>query len=225
MSLLPDVANPYVAALAGGFLYGLVFCTSTCLPYVASYIAGINAGFRKGISVTLMFNFGRITAYGLIGAAIGGLRLLVDESVQSVFQTYSAFIFSIVTIAIGVSILVRKQRACNCVAGQLQQPTKRQLWGGFDFRAYSLGLTRGLILCAPLLAILAYAATFASPIDSFLLAVLFGVGTALSPIILLGGATGWLLNKAPLFRVWISRFGGVALVLLGAITLLNAIII
>ena len=67
MSLLPDIANPYVAALAGGFLYGLFFCTSTCLPFIAGYIAGINAGFRKGVGVTLIFNGGRITAYAIIG--------------------------------------------------------------------------------------------------------------------------------------------------------------
>jgi sulfite exporter TauE/SafE len=71
MSLLPEIANPYVAALAGGIVYGLVFCTSTCLPYVAGYIAGINAGFRKGVFVTLVFNSGRLTAYALIGAAVG----------------------------------------------------------------------------------------------------------------------------------------------------------
>jgi sulfite exporter TauE/SafE len=226
MSLLPEIANPYVAALAGGFLYGLVFCTSTCLPYVASYIAGINAGFRRGMTVTMIFNAGRITAYAIIGAAIGALRLLVDESMRTVFQTYSAYLFSITTLIIGVSILLRKNPAgCNCVAEELQKPSKHRLLERFDLRAYSLGLTRGMILCAPLLTILAYAVSFASPIDSLLLAVLFGVGTALSPIILLGGATGWLLNKAPLFRIWISRAGGIALIVLGAVMLVDTIII
>jgi sulfite exporter TauE/SafE len=190
---------------------------------VASYIAGINADFRKGVAVTVMFNGGRITAYALIGAAIGALRLLVDESMRAMFQTYSSYILRVGTIIIGASILLRKNaNNCNCVAGELQKPSKHQ-W--LDLRAYSLGLTRGLILCTPLLAILAYSATFATPLDSLLLAVLFGIGTAMSPIILLGGATGWLLNKAPLFRVWISRVGAVALIILGALTLVNTIII
>jgi sulfite exporter TauE/SafE len=76
-----------------------------------------------------------------------------------------------------------------------------------------------------MLTIIAYSVAFASPFDTFALAVLFGLGTALSPILLLGGATGWLLNKAPLFRKWISRFGAAALITLGLITLLDAIII
>ena len=226
MSLLPEIANPYVAALAGGFLYGLVFCTSTCLPYVASYIAGINAGFRKGVTVTLIFNSGRITAYALIGAAIGVFKLLVNDSFRSAFQTYSSFAFSVVTIAIGVTILVRnKPPACNCPADASLEVNSKRRRDRFDVRAYTLGLSRGLILCTPLLALLAYSVTFASPLDSLALAVLFGVGTSLSPILLLGGATGWLLNKAPLFRKWISRLGAVALIVLGLITLIDTIII
>ncbi len=225
MSLMPEIANPYIAALAGGFLYGLVFCTSTCLPYVASYIAGINAGFRKGVTVTLTFNLGRLTAYALIGAAIGALRLLVEETVRTVFQTYSSLAFSLVTIALGVWILFKKPPFCSNCAQETAKVPRKRIFDKFDVGAYTLGLSRGLLLCAPLLAILAYAVTFASPMDSFALSVLFGLGTTLSPILLLGGATGWLLSKAPLFRKWISRLGAVALIVLGVATLLDAIII
>jgi len=42
-------------------------------------------------------------------------------------------------------------------------------------------------------------------------------------MILLGGVTGWLLNKAPLFRKWISILGGGMLVVLGVITILSTI--
>jgi putative Mn2+ efflux pump MntP len=53
---------------------------------------------------------------------------------------------------------------------------------------------------------------------------LFGLGTTLSPILLLGGVTGWLLNKAPFFRRWISIAGSAILIVLGAITIINSII-
>ncbi len=225
MSLLPEIANPYVAALVLGFSYGLVFCTSTCLPYIASYIAGINAGFRRGVTVTLIFNAGRITAYALIGAAIGILKLLVNETFQTAFQTYSSFAFSIITIAIGVYLLLKKQSACNCPSEAGKLANSKRLRDHFDLGAYTLGLSRGLLLCTPLMFLLTYAVTYASPVDSFALAVLFGVGTSISPILLLGGTTGWLLNKAPLFRKWISRVGAIALIILGIVTLVDAIII
>jgi putative Mn2+ efflux pump MntP len=97
--------------------------------------------------------------------------------------------------------------------------------GRFDVRAFSLGFTRGLVVCPYLVAILLlYTIPFAAAVDSFVVAVLFGLGTALSPMLLLGGVTGWLLSKAPLFRKWIALIGGGMLVLLGAVTLASAII-
>ena len=226
MSLLPEIANPHVASLVIGFTNGLFFCTSTCLPYVAGYIAGVNADFRKGVGLTMVFNSGRVVAYALIGAAVGLFKLLIDESFLSSFQTYSAYGFGAVSIAIGATLLLRnKQPSCNCPAQVSSEADPKRFRNQFDVRAFTLGLSRGLILCVPLLTILAYSVTLASPVDSFVLAVLFGLGTSLSPIVLLGGATGWLLNMAPLFRKWISRLGAAALIVLGLVTLVNAIII
>jgi hypothetical protein len=65
---------------------------------------------------------------------------------------------------------------------------------------------------------------FTNPVGSVGIAVLFGVGTALSPILLLGGLTGWLLNKAPLLRTWISVAGAAVLIVLGIITMASSII-
>ena len=226
MSLLPEIPNPYLAAFAAGLLYGIVFCTTACLPYVTSYIAGIGAGFRKGLVATLIFNSGRITAYALIGAAIGIFKFLVSNEFLSSFQTYSSIAFGIVTIIIGTSILLKnKSPSCDCNAKEIRNLGVKKLSERFDVHAFSLGLSRGLIVCPPLLALLLYSVTFAAPIDSFVLASLFGLGTALSPILLLGGATGWLLNKAPLLRKWISISGAGILIVLGLGTLLNAIIV
>jgi len=228
MSLLPGIPNPYIEAFAVGLLYGLVFCTSSCLPYIASYIAGIGADFRKGVIATLIYNMGRVTAYALIGGLIGILsgvfRFMVSESSLSTFQQYSSYGFGIVTIIIGVSILLKSRSTsipcnpeCNKTTG-LKKISKT-----FDVRAFSLGFSRGLIICPPLALLLLYSIPFAAPIDSFAVAVLFGLGTALSPMLLLGGVTGWLLNKAPLFRKWISLAGGGLLIVLGVLTLVNTI--
>jgi putative Mn2+ efflux pump MntP len=72
--------------------------------------------------------------------------------------------------------------------------------------------------------LLLYSVPFAAPFDSFAVAVLFGLGTALSPILLLGGITGWLLSKAPLFRKWIAIGGAAILIVLGIVTLITAVI-
>jgi cytochrome c-type biogenesis protein len=232
MSLVPGITSPYLGAFVGGLFYGTVFCTASCLPYVASYIAGTGSGFRKSIKITLIYNAGRVAAYALIGGAIGVLsgafRMLLSEAAVLPFQEYSSIAFGIVTIAIGANILFsKKSPPCNHKLEKQGDFSGGKLSRRFDIGAFTLGLSRGLVICAPLLALLLTSLAFATPIDSFVLAVLFGVGTALSPILLLGGVTGWLLNKAPLFRKWISIFGAVVLMLLGVsaiITTMMAII-
>jgi sulfite exporter TauE/SafE len=221
MSLVPGISNSYLGAFVSGLFYGLAFCTSACLPYLASYIAGIGAGFRRGITITLAYNSGRIIAYAMIGGAIGVLsgtfRFLFSEASLLPFQQYSSLAFGIVTIIIGAIILLHSRKlACNHSTQADVGQGLGKLSRRFDFGAFSLGLSRGLVICPALLALLVYSLPFATPLDSFAFAVLFGLGTALSPLLILGGATGWLLNKAPLFRKWISRFGGLILIVLGA---------
>jgi cytochrome c-type biogenesis protein len=208
----------------------LLFCTSTCLPYIASYIAGIGAGFRKGVTVTLIFNSGRVIAYALIGAAIGAFKLLLSSETLASFQTYSSFAFAIVTVAIGASLLLKSKQSSapckDCDGSNHRDKGLRRANEKFDFRAFSLGLSRGLVICPPLLLLLVtYSAAGAAPLDSFTIALLFGIGTTLSPILLLGGVTGWLLTKAPLFRKWIAIVGGLLLIIFGVSTLVNAFLV
>jgi cytochrome c-type biogenesis protein len=228
MSLLPGNPNPYIEAFIFGLSYGLVFCTSTCLPYIASYIAGIGAGFRKGVTVTVIFNSGRVIAYALIGAAIGAFKLLLSDETLAAFQTYSSFAFAAVTVAIGASLLIKSRHPaapCKDCSVKQQDNSLGRMNEKFDFRAFSLGLSRGLVICPPLLLLLVtYAAAGGAPLDSVIIALLFGIGTTLSPILLLGGVTGWLLAKAPLFRKWIAIAGGLLLIIFGISTLVSAFI-
>jgi sulfite exporter TauE/SafE len=225
MTLLPEIPNPYIASFALGLLYGSTFCASACLPYILSYIASIGAGFRKGVIVTSIYNSGRVTAYALIGGLTGILKLLVSDAFLFSYQKYALFAFGIVVVIISINIL-RKNRSSSCVCS-VEESKKlglKKLNERFDIHAFSMGLTKGLIVCPPLLGLLVYSITSSAPIDSFILPVLFGLGTALSPLLLLSGVTGWLLNKAPLFSRWISRIGAAILLLLGLNMLLTAII-
>jgi thiol:disulfide interchange protein DsbD len=212
-----------------GLLYGLVACTSTCLPYIASYIAGTGAGFKKGVLATVTFNFGRIIAYAVIGALIGIFSSLIwlslDGAAVSPFQSYSSTAFSVVTIVIGAYLLYRTRKpSCDCNS-QVNSFKSIQKIRKIDFGAFTLGLSRGLVLCPPLIALLIYSVPFGNPVDSTIFAVLFGLGTAISPMILLGGVTGWLLNKAPLLQKWIAIAGAVVLIALGISTLISSIMI
>jgi sulfite exporter TauE/SafE len=215
MTVLEQISNPYLASITLGLLYGFTVCTSACLPYVASYIAGIKAGFRRGVAVTAVYNLGRIAAYAVIGSIAGLLRTLIDDAFLETYQTIFSVIFGFVVIFIGISIFFKKPPCNTC------QPKTVEAKGGlegfrqnFDVRAFFMGLSRGFVLCPPLVAFLLYAITNYQT-NYTVLAVLFGLGTALSPMMILAGVVGWLLEKAPLFRKWTSILGGVVLVLLG----------
>jgi sulfite exporter TauE/SafE len=228
MSVIPEISNPYLGSFIIGLIYGLGVCTASCLPYIAGYVAGTGAGFKKGVKITAFFNGGRILAYALIGALIGlvsGLVTLMAPEVLSPFQIYSSLIFGAVTIAIGASILLKARKLKQCtLEGTNVVTTGRMGRFGFDFGAFSLGLSRGLIICPPLISLLLlYALPFSNPLGTMSLAVLCGIGTTISPLLVLGGVTGWLLNKAPLFRKWISLAGGGILILLGVITIVTSI--
>jgi sulfite exporter TauE/SafE len=228
MSLSSAVPNPYLQAFIFGVLYGSVVCVSSCLPYVASYIAGVGACFRQGALVTLTFSSGRLAAYALISGAVGllsgALRLIVSAETFLPFQAYSSVAFGVVTIIIGLTLLLKiRASSCNCNTDGVVAVKPQRLSRKMDFRAFSLGLTRGLVICPPLLALLLYALPFTAPLNVLVLAVPLGLGTVLSPLLLLGGVTGWLLNKAPLFRRWIALFGVVVLILLGLVTLITSI--
>ena len=224
MTLLEQISNPYLASLVLGLIYGLTFCTSACLPYLVSYIAGIKAGFRKGVTVTLVYNSGRIVAYAIIGNLVGLFQTVVSDTVFSSYQPLSSVIFSVFIIVIGVSIFYKKPTT-GCVSKNAETPKGilKNVKQRFDIRAFVMGFTRGFVLCPPLIAILLTAVTF-TQVNLTLIAVLFGAGTALSPLLFLGGAVGWLLEKAPFFRKWTSILGGAFLVLLGASVLLLTLI-
>ena len=230
MSVVPAPTNLYLEALVVGLIYGSTFCSSSCLPYIAGYIAGVGAGFKRGIKITLFYNSGRMVAYAVIGGLIGILsgiyRFLINEESIASFQQYSSYIFGFVTIAIGASLFL-KSRKSSCVCdGKEKMDQQNSVDNGpkFDFRAFTLGLTRGLVVCTPLVLLMLATVPIGTPVDSLLVAVFFGLGTSISPLLLLGGVTGWLLNKAPLLSKWISIGGAMVLIMLGVGTLITAVL-
>jgi len=230
MSLLADVASPYLGAFVTGLLYGLAYCTASCLPVVASYIAGVGLGFRQSIKITVIFNGGRIVAYTMIGMFIalfsGLMGFFVSESAITPFQVYSSIIFGVVTIIVGAMLMwqTRKRKTSYTCKTDIPRVVTRIKRYGIGFGAFALGFTRGIVICAPLILMLTASLTLVDPLGSVAIAALFGIGTSISPILVLGGVTGWLLEKAPLFRKWISIAGGIVLILIGFTTVYSSII-
>jgi sulfite exporter TauE/SafE len=151
--------------------------------------------------------------------------MFVSDTFFFAYQKYAFVTFGVTITLIGAGILLSKKTSThNCNKACVGLNTQGIMNQKFDFRAFLMGFTRGLVLCPPLVGFLLYSATLSGPGDSVILAALFGVGTTLSPLLFLGGATGWLLNKAPLFSKWISKIAAVVLILLGFNMLLSAMV-
>ena len=158
----------------------------------------------------------------IVGIFAGLFKLFVSTSALSPFQVYSSLAFGVVSILIGAFILYKIRKPSPCQAQNSVAAANKRGKYGVDFGAFSLGLSRGLILCPPLIALVLYAVPFSNFFGAVALAVLFGLGTTLSPLLLLGGVTGWLLNKAPLLRTYISVGGAAVLIVLGAVTVISS---
>ena len=91
MSVLEQISNPYLGSLVLGLLYGLTFCASSCLPYIVSYIAGVGAGFKKGVVITTVYNSGRVVAYAIIGTAVGLASTVISEELFASYMDTGNF--------------------------------------------------------------------------------------------------------------------------------------
>lgn len=224
--MLPnDIPNAYLASIILGLFYGLTFCSSACLPYITSYIASIGAGFRKGVFVTAIYNSGRVAAYALIGGLTCLFKSFVNEAFLLPYQRYASFSFGFATLLVGVSLLFKRREVqCYNKAKENSHLDLRKLGEKFDVRAFIMGFSKGLIVCPPLIMLLLYSLTFSTSLDPFLFAILFGLGTALSPLFFVGGVAGWLLKKATLLSRWISVAGAGILILLGLSMMVSVMI-
>ena len=227
-----DPAQPALSALLLGMVYGATFCTLTCSPFIASYIIGTDRGTRRGVWLSVIFNSGRVATYGVLGLLVGlaGGAFLVE----GVYSRWGALVFGLAVAVIGLWIAVRRRpSAAGCACGPGATWTQRFLHrlepregDGGELSAASMGLLIGLVPCPPLVALLVFSAAVGSAAMGLVLGVLFGIGTVVSPIIVVAAAAGWfsdrLAKEAPLLTSGVRRMAGVLLVVLGVWTVYNA---
>ncbi|MCS7096687.1 MAG: hypothetical protein RMK50_06465, partial [Nitrososphaerota archaeon] len=142
---------------------------------------------------------------------------------MQLYQKYASLIFGLLTAIVGITILLGSNRSACQYGTPEKMASVNWITGKIDARVFAMGFARGIVICPPLIAILMYSLSVLT-VNPALSAFLFGIGTALSPIFLIGGVVGWLFNKAPLFRRWISMAGAGVLIMLGFGAVVGAVI-
>jgi sulfite exporter TauE/SafE len=207
----------YSLALLTGLLGGFGHCIGMCGPIVASQAVSRGAGTASlggRLALGLQYHTGRLFTYSAIGTAMGLSGSFANTAGGLAgFQEVAAILAGVFMIAMGssilglwrgVSLIERHNTTIIGLAGRLMRSTA-------FLRTFLLGLVMGLLPCG-----LSYTAFIASAgaggaVKGMLIALLFGLGTL--PALLSFGTLVARLGASK--RLWITRAGGVTVILMG----------
>lgn len=185
-----------------GLSLGLTACTATCLPFMSSWVLGRGGSQTLVMRDTALFISGRILAYSMLGGIAGGARAWLAQMMKG--GAGNLFIGT-ASIAAGLWLL----------RGKPHQPCAASRAGG-GAPPMLLGFSLSLTPCAPLASLLAVAAAAGGVGQGAVHGLAFGLGAALTPLLIflpLVGVFGASLRDN---RDWLARWmrWGAAFVLL-----------
>jgi sulfite exporter TauE/SafE len=202
---LPETIGMFSVWLLGVSM-GLTACTVTCLPFMGTWVLGRGGSNRETLTDTGIFLLGRVTAYSLLGGLAGALGMWLTQALSSGIG--NAFIGA-ASIGAGIWLFLPARRKSPCSAARQGASTPPFLLG------FSLSLTP----CAPLASLLAICAISGGTLSGAGYGLMFGLGAALTPLLLLlpllnlFGAR--MRDSQPWLAQWIRLGAGLVLMLIG----------
>jgi sulfite exporter TauE/SafE len=189
-----------MGALILGFTYGIGPCTISCAPIVVPLLMAASKNKKEGIKFSFVFSFGRVISYIILGLVTGFLG-------KEIGLFLSKPVLGIFFIILGIAVFLKFQGKCI-------------IKNRFKVTGYKMSLISGILYglgpCPPLIALLALAAQSQSALQGALMGFLFGIGTVISPIIILGFFSGWIAKQKE-FKQVIPYVSGAFLVVMGLI--------
>jgi len=204
-----------ISLFISGLLFGSGPCIASCGPILISYIVGTRKDLFKSLIAYILFSLTRILVYLILSLAIFFLgNLAMDRLLGNSFK-YILIIGGVFIVSIGLLMILGKKlkwQSCHFLEKNILQYDKKSI--------VMLGLIMGLLPCAPLLAILSYIGLISKLwLTNLLYSFCFGIGTFLSPLILLTLLAGlfprWLKDKKVVYERVFSFVGGLVIVFLG----------
>lgn len=186
-----------------GVSMGLTACTITCLPFMGGWVLGRGGNHREAVVSTAAFLSGRVLTYALLGAVAGAFGAWFTEILASGLGHAAIGLSSIVA---GLYLL-RPAQAKNRCMGRTR---------GVGAPPFLLGASLSLTPCAPLASLLAACALAGGGASGFGYGMAFGLGAAVTPLIFLLPALGFVGRQMVGERRWLGRWlkWGAALLLI-----------
>ncbi len=160
--------------LVQGFFLGYGPCLMTCVPILLPYTI-TKKHWKEGFEATLTFSLSRLSVYLVLGGIAGYVgAYLMDFYYLSKFQYNIQGALAFMLILIGALILFGKDtgiKFCHVESGNM----------------VALGILVGLSPCLPMIGMLLEIALLSrSFLDGVIYSFAFGIGTVLSPILVIG---------------------------------------
>lgn len=204
-ALIPKETTLFTIWLLGVSL-GLTACTATCLPFMGTWILGRGGSQLQALRDTALFVSGRIVAYSLLGAIAGSAGAWLAQALRG---GTGNLVIGLTSIAAGIWLLRSGKTNAPCGIARGAGSTPPLLMG------FSLSLTP----CAPLASLLAVCAAAGSARTGMANGVAFGLGAALTPLLILLPLINLLGTNLRDNREWITRWirlgAAAVLILLG----------
>ena len=191
--------------LVSGLLLGVGPCGLHCTVLLAPVAARTAAGWKQGVGTALLFGGGKVLVMSLYGALAAAAGDAVYRLIGHDMVTFAA---GMVLAALGVWFLLRSGRC-----GRVESGTP----------PFLLGIIDGLIPCGTTTGFQLYVGALGrGPWYGLLAGGLFGLGTVISPLLVVCGVTPALWSKLARFRHsrMILRILGAAVLFLWSIVLL-----
>jgi sulfite exporter TauE/SafE len=206
-----------------GVAIGFGHCLGMCGPIVVALSLSVKG--RPSFVPQLLYNFGRILTYGILGGVMGvvGSFTFVASHIEglqkAVMIVTGIFIAVMGLVLTGWVPFLRRLRVC-CETPAVPSKVYRRIFASKSVLVYlPLGLLLGLLPCGPVYTALVAVARSTMDVEGaapgFLLGaalmLTYGIGTAPALLIVAGLAnTNWVRSKAV-----VERIGSVLMIALG----------
>jgi thiol:disulfide interchange protein DsbD len=187
-----------------GVSMGLTACTVTCLPFMGTWALGRASGQREAFLHTAVFLAGRVTTYTVLAMLAGAAGLGLAKALGG---AWGNAVIGGASILAGFWLLRRPAgKACAVPPAPTFAPVTFRRNKSDSLPPLFLGAALSLTPCTPLASLLALAANAGSAAQGAAYGLAFGLGAAMTPILVLVPLAGHLGRELRSGRAWISRW-------------------
>lgn len=228
---MSSTSSLYILYLSTGFTVGFGHCIGMCGPIVVSL--AFNLREKKIIVPQLLYHYGRITTYAVLGGVMGatGSFTVVAANMASIQKTIMIFT-GLLVVVMGLvnggwlpvgKFIANQYNPSGFISKGMH--TLSGMKSGFIY--YPMGLLLGLLPCGPVYAALIGAARAGMDADNIYRGILsgmglmaaFGLGTV--PALLLAAKLANLITVKS--RLILFRIGSVLMIIAGVFFIINAL--